>query len=335
MPSSAEARYATVLFLNDGQNLFDGSISMSGTGWEAATAARTLLPALGPIIVVGIDHMSANRSLYYCPARPGTGAFPAAGLEGFRPEAAAWPGGQAASYVDRVVADIVPFVLSRYGVLPDPDRLLFGGSSFGGIASLVMAMRHPSAFGSVLVESPSLWINGGRFLDAVVAHEGPWPARMFVAMGGREYSGTRERTEEAEAVDAAFLQAFETMVEALRQSGMGPRRLTAKIDRSEEGAAHTELSWQTRLPEALEQLLVRCWFRGVCGTAPRLPVPGSAATVFLDALAGRVLDDKAEEMVSGVRESERWTWAACEALRIHDWRQRGSRRRIGSMRTRC
>ena len=46
-----------------------------------------------------------------------------------------------------------------------PSRLAFGGGSFAGITALMVAMQMPHVFGSVLVESPSLWVGEGRFLQ--------------------------------------------------------------------------------------------------------------------------------------------------------------------------
>jgi|AntRauMFilla1563_2_1112583.scaffolds.fasta_scaffold87059_1 hypothetical protein len=43
----------------------------------------------------------------------------------------------------------------------------------------------------MLIESPSFWIANGKFLDDIREHKGKWPQRMFLAMGGKEYSGTR------------------------------------------------------------------------------------------------------------------------------------------------
>lgn len=49
-------------------------------------------------------------------------------------------------------------------------------------------------FGGLLVESPSFWISNESFLYTDIAkYEGEWPQRVFMAMGTKEYSGTRVR----------------------------------------------------------------------------------------------------------------------------------------------
>ena len=73
----------------------------------------------------------------------------------------------------------------------DPDRLAFGGGSFGGVCALYAAMHYPHVFGSILAESPSLWIARGRFLSDLRNHAGPWAQRVFIVGGTLEFSATR------------------------------------------------------------------------------------------------------------------------------------------------
>lgn len=54
---------------------------------------------------------------------------------------------------------------ARYSVSSDPAKVAFGGGSFAGVAALYAALHYPHVFGAVLVESPSLWVAEGRFLQ--------------------------------------------------------------------------------------------------------------------------------------------------------------------------
>lgn len=84
-----------------------------------------------------------------------------------RLDAAQWPGGGVADYTHTVVHEILPYLTHAFGASTSPALRAFGGSSFGGIAALCMGMMHPGVFGGLLVESPSLWIDEGRFLREV------------------------------------------------------------------------------------------------------------------------------------------------------------------------
>jgi len=286
-PHSVCAKRTPVVFLNDGQNLFDAKLCMSGQSWEAAQTACELIDAgeCAPFVIVGIDHMNDKRPLYYCPVKPGTGGFLTnPNAKDFRPEAKNWPGGEAFSYVDRVVEEIVPFVLDRLGIDHDPALLTFGGSSFGGICSLVMAMRHPGAFANHIVESPSFWMDNGRFLQQVLDFKGPWPQRMFLAMGSKEYTGTRGKTASA-VVDKGLVDSYEIFLQHLQtQCGLEPWRIQAMLDSRPEAFAHTEKSWAVRLPDALRYFLrdpmLAATERRAVWTVPAQPEPGRPAMFY-------------------------------------------------------
>jgi predicted alpha/beta superfamily hydrolase len=93
-----------------------------------------------------------------------------------------------AAYLERLRCEVLPWVAAAYGASLEPRDLAFGGSSFGAIAALAAALHGPEecCFGSLLVESPSLWIGEESFLQEVLSHYGPWPERIFIGMGGRE-----------------------------------------------------------------------------------------------------------------------------------------------------
>lgn len=62
-----------MLYLNDGQNLFEAALSLSGQSWCAAEAAAQVMAAgeVPAFIIAGIDHAGASRSYDYCPYKPG------------------------------------------------------------------------------------------------------------------------------------------------------------------------------------------------------------------------------------------------------------------------
>ncbi|GLC43983.1 hypothetical protein PLESTM_001542400 [Pleodorina starrii] len=247
-----------VLYLNDGQNLYGDMPTLSGQSWHAAEAAAGLIAggALPPFVVVGIDHAGAMRSYDYLPYPPGNAG-------GFRLDADKWPGGGVDAYLRSVVDEILPYTERAYGVLSEPSLRCFGGSSFGGICALCAATRHPGVFGGLLVESPSLWFGEERMLrEEMPAFPGPWPARMFLAMGTQEYSGIR--TPKQPTFDS-HLVALTHRLAALLESRGGLRRGEGLEVEVEEGATHTEAAWAGRLPRALG-FLGRHW-RAVAAAA--------------------------------------------------------------------
>ncbi len=134
-----------------------------------------------------------RRPYDYLPYKPGD-------ANGARPDAAEWSGGGVDAYLRAVIDEILPYAERAYGVSADPALRIFGGSSFGGICALCAAVRCPGVFGSLLVESPSLWFADERLLrEDLPSFQGPWPARVFLAMGTKASlktsSGPTSRTD--------------------------------------------------------------------------------------------------------------------------------------------
>jgi predicted alpha/beta superfamily hydrolase len=140
-----------VLYLNDGQNLFDPARAFAGNTWRAAETVNRLVRQhlIPPLLVVGIDHGQLRRAREYLP------------VDDERNPLARKPLGR--QYVDFVVREVVPFVEQTYRVRRSTAARAFGGSSYGAVAALLTVLERPGVFGRLLIESPSLYV-GGRLL---------------------------------------------------------------------------------------------------------------------------------------------------------------------------
>jgi len=219
-----------VLYLNDGQNLFDPARAYIGVTWRVAETASWLVDRrmIPPLIVVGIDHGGLRRAREYLP------------VEDNRNPLARQP--LVREYAEFVTDELMPFIERAYPVALGVSKTGFGGSSYGAVAALHTAMRKPGTFGRLLSESPSLYIGRGYLLrQARVVRR--WPHRVYLGVGTAE---TRRRDWNEETV--ANVRRLATI---LRQSGLGARRLRVTI---EDGGTHSEEAWARRLPEALKFL---------------------------------------------------------------------------------
>jgi predicted alpha/beta superfamily hydrolase len=222
-----------VLYLNDGQNLFDPSRAFAGNTWRASETVNALVRhgQIPPLLVVGIDHGGPQRAREYLP------------VEDERNPMARRPLGR--HYVEFVTREVIPFIESTYPVARRTSSRAFGGSSYGAIAALLTVLESPGLFGRLLLESPSLYVGGRRMLRR--ARRAPrWPARVYLGVGTRE---TGEPDINREAVED--VRALESI---LRDGGLGPKRLRVVV---EDGASHSEDSWAARLPGALTFLFGR------------------------------------------------------------------------------
>ncbi|HBS28709.1 MAG TPA: hypothetical protein DEB06_04490 [Phycisphaerales bacterium] len=225
-PENAERRYP-MLFMHDGQNLFDEATSFAGE-WRLDETATELIEKgeIEPFIAVGIDNAGPDRANEYLPLPAGR-RLPR-------------QGGLGDAYIGMIRREIEPWVASRYRTAP--GRVYMGGSSFGGIATLHAAMSQPGWLSGMIVESPSLWVGDGAFMEAV-QERCEWPARIFTGMGDTEY-GRWEN-------DDQLINLFGVLCAAFRGCGVEEPNLLYIAGK---GDKHNEQAWAKRLPFALRQM---------------------------------------------------------------------------------
>jgi predicted alpha/beta superfamily hydrolase len=230
LPPEQRARRASlypVLYLNDGQNLFDPARAFAGNTWRVADTAAQLVRQrrIPPLIIVGIDHGVLRRGREYLP------------VEDDRNPTARKPLGL--EYAEFVTREVLPFVARNYPVARGASNAGFGGSSYGAIAALNTVLVKPGVFGRLLLESPSLYV-GKEYLLRRARTARRWPARVYLGVGTRETS--RPDWNEETVGNVLKLEAM------LRKARLGPRRLRTVV---EEGASHSEGAWAARLSAAL------------------------------------------------------------------------------------
>ena len=147
------SRRYPVLYLQDGQNLFDGSTSfVRGSFWDVRTTADRLIGegVIEPPIVVGIYNTGVERMAEYTPMRDRN-----------------LGGGKGSLYGRLLVEELKPWVDQTYRTLDGPEHTGVGGSSLGGLESLYIGLTWPQVFGRLAVLSPSVWWAQGAMLQYV------------------------------------------------------------------------------------------------------------------------------------------------------------------------
>jgi predicted alpha/beta superfamily hydrolase len=222
-------RHYPVLYLNDGQNLFDRATAFAGVEWQVDETADRLIrqEVVPPLIVVGIDNTQGERIKEYLPYR----SFHPPVL---RPQGKRYP--------DFLMNEVMPFVYERYRIARGAENTGLGGSSLGALISLYVVIERPGVFGRLLLESPSLFVSNRRILKYSRRFR-RWPEKVFMAMGTRE-AGREDK-------DRQVVEDVRQLERSLRRAGLDESRLLVKID---QGATHNEGEWAKRFPEALSFL---------------------------------------------------------------------------------
>lgn len=131
-----------VLYLHDGQNLFDSSTSFSGEWGIDETLNNLHNRGDFGAIVIGIENGGADRINEYTPWVNSK-----------------YGGGQGDAYVQFIVETLKPFIDSKYRTLTEAKYTVLGGSSLGGLISIYGVCKFPNVFGKILNFSPAYWIN--------------------------------------------------------------------------------------------------------------------------------------------------------------------------------
>lgn len=201
-----------VLYMHDGQNLFDRVTSFSGEWQVDETLDRWTGPAC---IVVGIDNGGQHRMSEYSP----------------------WDNryakGEGPAYADFVVKTLKPFIDKNYRTLKSRRYTGIAGSSMGGLISLYTAIEYQQTFGFAGILSPSLWIddNWARHIQQK-GRKGP--LRLYLLAGKGE----------SETIEEEVWRLART----LNQSGFPAARIAVDID---EDGAHAEWYWAREFPGVL------------------------------------------------------------------------------------
>lgn len=129
-----------VLYMQDGQNLFDHATSAFGE-WGVDEALDTLENQQGEMIVVAVDHGGEKRINEYSPF-----------------DMEAYGKGEGDAYVDFLVQTLMPYINSHYRTKRSARYTAIAGSSMGGLISFYAALKYPNVFGAAGVFSPAFWI---------------------------------------------------------------------------------------------------------------------------------------------------------------------------------
>jgi predicted alpha/beta superfamily hydrolase len=224
-----EGRRYPVLYLNDGQNLFEAATSFTGIEWQVDETAERLIRegAVAPMIIVGMDNATKDRIREYMPYRSMHPVMLRV---------------QGRYYPDFLMKEVMPFVERNYRVTTGPENTGLGGSSLGGLIALYTVMARPGVIGRLLLESPSLWASGRQVVRESRSVR-IWPERIFLATGTAE-AGSAERSR-------TVVDDVRELAAIMRRAVLSERRLRLVI---KDGAGHNETAWTERFPEALQFL---------------------------------------------------------------------------------
>lgn len=212
------SRRYPVIYMHDGQNLFDALTSFSGE-WGVDETMEALSQEGREAIVVGIPNTPRRQNEYnpYDNRRFGHG--------------------RGDLYLQFVMDSVKSRVDADFRTLPDRDHTGIMGSSMGALISLYAYLKYRQVFGFVGAMSPAFWIASHEIMQ-VVEHAPVLSGRIYIDVGTNEMS---RRTGQIPIVPRVAMR--------LQERGFHVKYVVEK------DGNHNEADWRRRLPDALRFLL--------------------------------------------------------------------------------
>ena len=215
-----------VLYLQDGQNLFDPQTSfIPGRTWAVREHADEAIAAgeVEPLIIVGIYNTGDHRLAEYTHERN-------------------WQmgGGEADEYGLLLTRELMPWIAAHYRVRSDRDSTGLGGSSLGALVTIYLGLRHAEHFGKLAVLSPSVWWNHKSILGYLNERAPQIWERPRVWLDIGDHEGRRT------------LNDAEQLNRRLKANGWLPGE-TLHFEKVH-GGTHDEASWAQRVRPMLKFL---------------------------------------------------------------------------------
>ncbi len=222
------ARRYPVLYMHDGNNIFDVRSSANGVEWGVDEACQRLIAQgrLQELIVVGI-YNTPQRIAEYTPFVDRK-----------------YGGGRGDAYLDFLCDTVKPFVDRTYRTLPDREHTAIAGSSLGGLISIYALFERPQVFGRGAAVSPALWWADRAVLRYLRRVPPPPDLRLWIDIGTAEGRppGPQERHPPA-------VRDCRALVQVLRERGFVPER-DFHFEQIE-GGRHHERDWAARIERVL------------------------------------------------------------------------------------
>jgi predicted alpha/beta superfamily hydrolase len=216
-----------VLYLQDGQNVFDAATSFGGVEWGVDETAQRLIRKnlMEPLIIVAVANTGENRIHEYAPTR---GVIDAKRKKRSR--------GLARSYGRFLIEELKPYIDTRYRTKPEAEFTGLGGSSLGALLTLSLGLWFPNVFTRLIVMSPSVWWDDCVIYKMVEELDKKPPLKIWLDTGTREPGWERARA----------------LLDRLIEKGwtLGDDLIYAEI----EGGDHSEGAWAARVDPALRFL---------------------------------------------------------------------------------
>jgi len=240
------AKKYAVLYMQDGQMLFDSAITWDGQEWMVDETMTRLMDEnkIKPCIVVGIWNSGATRDADYIPQKP-IALLDDSTRKEILKDVLQQP--RADNYLLFITKELKPFIDSTYSTLKDQANTFIAGSSKGGLISLYAICEYPYVFGGaacISIHWPGLMRQNRQFPEAMNKY---LIEKLPSSKNHKIYFDYGSET-----LDAMY-KPWQQMVDStMRVKGYSEKNWMTKYFPGED---HSERAWQKRFNIPTEFLL--------------------------------------------------------------------------------
>lgn len=210
-----------VVYMHDGQNVFDAATSFAGEWQVDETLAGSTVQECAQTIIVGIDNGGALRIDELSPWLN----------TGYN------EGGEGDEYLDFIVETLKPFMDENFRTLPSREHTAIAGSSLGGLISMYALSKHNNVFSKAGIFSPAFWFNT-EIYEYVEAHPLSNDTKVYFVCGTNESS--------------SMVSDMQQMYTAVLSSGVPTSNVGYLVVN---GGQHNENFWANQFPTAYNFLM--------------------------------------------------------------------------------
>ena len=223
------SRRYPVLYLNDGQNVFDAATSFAGVEWGVDETAQRLIhrKLIESLIIVAVANTGEQRVDEYAPTP---------GVIELKDQRRKRSRGLAHIYGQFLIEELKPFIDRKYRTKSDAEFTGLGGSSLGGLATLAMGIFYSEVFTRLIVMSPSIWWDDYAIFRLVGILGNKPPLKIWLDTG----------------TDEPGWELTRYLCDYLIDKGWQPDVDLSYLE--VKGANHSEAAWAARVEPALRFL---------------------------------------------------------------------------------
>lgn len=228
-----------VLYMHDGQNVFDDQTATYGMSWKAGDILDDLQVRgiTQGLIIVAIDCSNGLcRYNEYSPWKMDPDfELPSRSDDIYR------YGGDGDKYGAFLIETLKPYIDANFRTCPERETTYLAGSSMGGLITLYLGSEYSNVFAKLGILSPAFWFNKNQVFNHIQQQEFKRPTQIYMDMG---------TSETGDPLRADFSDIYLS----------GSREMKAVLDKKhnvalfyQEGAGHVhnELAWRMRFPDMI------------------------------------------------------------------------------------